>query len=221
MVWISEKFKDEHRQAIEWLNSNTINGIEFYAIELEIIQIDDSKPVPLFNIVESPNKNVSSYYNSAATENSDIQESYRLYFQSIIDELREKFKFTNARVGQPQNWYSFASENSKVFKYGTSFAMNDRVRAEIYIDMGDKNQNKAIFDNLFSNKENIEKEFGASLTWERLDDKRASRVAIYIDGSITDDTTDIENIKKWAIDNLLKFKKVFPKYIAKAITPIA
>ncbi len=98
--------------------------------------------------------------------------------------------------------------------------MNNRVRTEIYIDMGDQNKNKEIFDKLFNNKEAIEKEFGSPLTWERLPDKRASRVAVYIDGSITDDTNEIENIKKWAIENLLKFKKVFPKHFAKAITSI-
>ena len=213
MVWIAEFFKDEHRQAIEWLNSNTVNEIEFYAIELEVIQIDDSKPVPLFKIVESPNKNITSGIQAVNNGITDTQELYQKYFQSLIDELREKHRFTNARVGQPQNWYSFASEQSKVFKYGTSFAANDRVRTEIYIDMGDQTKNKELFDKLFEQKEIIEKEFGNELTWERLDDKRACRICNYIDGSISADTTQLEEIKKWAIENMLKFKKVFPKYI--------
>lgn len=213
MVWIAEFFKDEHRQAIEWLNSNTVNEIEFYAIELEVIQIDDSKPVPLFKIVESPNKNITSGIQAVNNGITDTQELYQKYFQSLIDELREKHRFTNARVGQPQNWYSFASEQSKVFKYGTSFAANDRVRTEIYIDMGDQIKNKELFDKLFEQKEIIEKEFGNELTWERLDDKRACRICNYIDGSISADTTQLEEIKKWAIENMLKFKKVFPKYI--------
>ena len=117
MVWIAETFKDEHRQAIEWLNSNTVNEIEFYAIELEVIQIDDSKPVPLFKIVESPNKNITVGIQTSNNGITDTQELYQQYFQSLIDELREKHRFTNARVGQPQNWYSFASEQSRVFKW--------------------------------------------------------------------------------------------------------
>lgn len=217
MVWIAESFKDEHRQAIEWLNTNTINEIEFYAIELEVIQIDDSKPVPLFKIVESPNKNITSGIPASNNGITDTQELYQKYFQSLIDELREKHRFTNARVGQPQNWYSFASEQSRVFKYGTSFAANDRVRTEIYIDMGDQNKNKELFDKLFEKKDELEKEFGNVLTWERLDDKRACRICNYIDGSISADTTQIEEIKNWAIENMLKFKKVFPKYIAKIV----
>jgi hypothetical protein len=217
MVWIAEYFKDEHKQAIEWLNSNTINEVEFYAIELEIIQIDDSKPVPLFKIVESPNKNIVSSTQTTNDKLTDTQELYQKYFQSVIDELREKYKFTNAKVGQPQNWYSFASELSKIYKYGTSFAANDRVRTEIYIDMGDQNKNKELFDKLFERKDEIEKEYGTNLTWERLDDKRACRVCSYIDGTISADTEHIEGIKKWAIESLLKLKNIFPKYILKLV----
>ncbi len=213
MIWIAEKFKDEHRQTVEWLNANTVNGIEFFAIELEVIKIDDSKPVLLFKIIESPNKNISVNYNSTIIENTETQEAYRLYFQKIIDELRNTHQFTNAKVGQPQSWYSFASEQSKVYKYGTSFAINDRVRTELYIDTGNQDKNKAIFDRLLSQKDLIEKEFKNQLEWERLNDKRASRIAIYMSGSIMDDSNTIMNIKEWAVKNLLKFKEVFPKYI--------
>ena len=37
-------------------------------------------------------------------------------------------------------------------------------------------KNKLIFDALFHEKETVEKEIGCSLEWERLDDKRASRI---------------------------------------------
>jgi hypothetical protein len=213
MVWIAESFKDEHRKTIDWLNNNTISNIEFYAIELEIIQIDDSKPVPLFKIIESPNKNIVSGTGNASLRNSDTQEKYRQYFQGLIDELREKYKFTNVKVGQAQGWYAFPSENSKIYKYETSFALNDRVRAGIYLDSGDKNKNKDIFDKLFLDKEIIEKEFGETLCWEKLDNKRACRIILYTDGHINLDAEELSNIKDWAIEKLLKFKKIFPNHI--------
>jgi len=215
MVWIAESFKDEHRKTIEWLNNNTINEIEFYAIGLEIIQIDDSKPVPLFKVIESPNKNVASGTRTEPLENSDTQEKYRQYFQKLIDELREKYRFTNAKMGQPQSWYAFPSENSKIYRFETSFALNDRVRAGIYLDSGEQIKNKDIFDKLFSEKEIIEKEFGEVLCWERLDDKRACRIITYTDGHINSDTEELSRIKNWAIEKLIKFKEVIPKYIKK------
>ena len=44
---------------------------------------------------------------------------------------------------------------------------------ELYIDTGDKDENKQIYDALYAKRELVEKAFGASLDWQRLDDKRA------------------------------------------------
>ncbi len=47
---------------------------------------------------------------------------------------------------------------------------------ELYIDRGDATENKRIFDALLKEKEQIERTFGGSLHWDRLDAKRASRI---------------------------------------------
>ena len=83
------------------------------------------------------------------------------------------------------------------------------MRTEIYIDSGDEDENKKYFDQLYNQRESIEDEFGQSLEWERLDAKRASRVAIYREGSIDDSTDELQDIHAWGIKNLLQFKKVF------------
>jgi Domain of unknown function (DUF4268) len=58
----------------------------------------------------------------------------------------------------------------------------------LYIDRGDKEENKAIFDELSSQKTSIENAFGSALTWERLDDARACRIKAEIPGDIFDET---------------------------------
>ena len=59
-------------------------------------------------------------------------------------------------------------------------------RVELYIDRGEKDENKAIFDELIAQKEAIENAFGGPLTWERLDEKRASRIKAETVGNIFD-----------------------------------
>ncbi len=135
-------------------------------------------------------------------------ELYRRYFQALQDELREKHRFTNARMGQPQNWYTFRSGIPGV-DYGTSFAQGGRVRVEIYIDFGDAERNKGLFDRLYSQREALERLFGESLSWERLDERRASRVAVYCDGPIDASAEELGRIRAWAVDRLLKFRSVF------------
>jgi len=145
-------------------------------------------------------------------------EAYRAYFQVAIDELREKYKFSNARKGQPQSWYSFAAGYSGL-TYGMCFALGNRVRTEFYIDQGDEQKNKALFDLIYQDKEAIESQFGEKLEWERLDEKRACRIAIYRDGSIEDDPAKLKEIREWSIQKLLKLKEVFhtnlKKYLKK------
>lgn len=52
----------------------------------------------------------------------------------------------------------------------------DFARVEIYFGSSDKEQNKAVFDYLFSKKDEIESEYGMPLIWERLTDKIACRI---------------------------------------------
>lgn len=54
----------------------------------------------------------------------------------------------------------------------------DNCRAEIYINTGDKDRNKQIFDYFHSNKDAIEAKYGEPLTWQRLDDKITCRIRI-------------------------------------------
>ena len=207
VIWISENVRDEHRQTIEWLNQRTDTDTQFFAIEIEVFRIDDSKPAYNFNLIVFPNEWRKSKKEGGTGNSSAKGEAYREYFQSLIDELRDKHSFTKARVAQPQNWYIFPTGISGI-SYGTSFAQGGRVRAELYIDLGDFDKNKNLFDWLFEQKQIIESELGESLDWERLDDRRASRIAIYRMGSI-DDVEILNEIHAWAIQELLKFRKAF------------
>ena len=208
IIWVAESIRDEHRQTLEWLNQHTDPKTQFFAVVVEVFRIDDSKPAYKFRPIVFPNEWQKTKRQQAGSATSPRAEAYRSFFQKLIDELKEKYRFTNARVGQPQNWYSFSAGIFGI-SYSASFAHGNKVRAEIYIDTGDAEKNKAIFDSLKADKASIEAEFGEALSWERLDDKRASRVAVYREGSINDSEERLEETRRWLIDNLLKFKRVF------------
>ena len=220
VIWIAEKIRSEHKYAIDFLNQNLRQTLQVFALEANIIRIDDSKPAFGLKIVCMPTE-ASVSATSTSSDATETQEKYRSYFQSLLDELRSIHKFTNARAAQPQNWYTFTSDNSKVYKYSTSFSQGGRVRAEIYIDTGDKLRNEAIFDELYTQKEAIEAAYGSALEWEKLETKRACRIAIYIDGDIDVDSEKLAEIKKWVVANLLRMKQILPPFLEKAIASVA
>ena len=209
VVWISRELRDEHRQALDWLNRNTGDETNFFGVVLELLQIEGSRPAVNFKVEALPNawtKQVKSQV-AGAESLSEKQSAYRSFFQELIDELRTKHRFTNAKAAGSMNWYAFASGISEC-RYVVTFTSDGRLRAELGIDSSKRELNKAIFDELFSRREEFDAAFGEPLEWDRLDQLRASRIAVYRpDSSIM--AAPAEELRDWAIENLLRFKKTF------------
>ena len=55
VVWVVKRARDEHRQAIEWLNQHTDTDLGFFLVEIELWQIDDSAIAPKFSVIKRPN----------------------------------------------------------------------------------------------------------------------------------------------------------------------
>jgi len=220
VVWLAEVVRDEHRQALEWLNQRTDEETQFFGVVVEVFKIDESKPAYSFKPVVSPSEWQKSKKRKISGTVSAKGEAYRNYFQSLIDELREKHRFTNAKIGQPQNWYAFSSGVSNI-PFAAVFAQGGKARTELYIDVGDGEKNKALFDWLYEQRDEIHSKLGKELEWERLDDKRASRIAVYRDGSIQSSEEELIDIKAWHIENLLRFKKILSPLIKKGLKSIS
>ncbi|MBV6517789.1 MAG: DUF4268 domain-containing protein [Candidatus Brocadia sp.] len=207
VIWVAETIREEHRQALEWLNQRTDTDTEFFGVVVELLQIDDSKPAYNFKPVVFPNEWQKTKRSQTTGRVSTKGEAYRQYYQPLIDELREKHKFTGARIAQPQSWYAFSAGTSGV-PVSAVFAGDGTARVELYIDLGTVEANKALFDWLQNQKDSIEKQLGFSLQWERLDGKRASRIYVSRSGSIESTAEELEQLRKWQIEKLLHFKKI-------------
>ena len=149
VIWVSDSIREEHRQAMDWLNQRTDSETSFFGVVVVVIKIDDSKPAFNFKLVASPNEwQKNKKRQTQRTSVSTKGEKYQNYFQNLIDDLRDIHRFTSAKAGQPQNWYSFSSGVSGM-TYGANFSQGGKARAELYIDLGDHEKNKYVFDQLF------------------------------------------------------------------------
>ena len=55
IVWIAERFTEEHRATLDWLNERTDEKINLFGLEIELWRIGDSPIAPKFNIISQPN----------------------------------------------------------------------------------------------------------------------------------------------------------------------
>jgi hypothetical protein len=222
VVWIASMFREEHRQAIDWLNQRTDTHTEFFGVVIEAVQIDESRPAYNFRLVAFPNDWRKSKVGSTTAKVSTRAQAYFAFFQNLIDRLRTEHSFTKATKGQFQSWYTFSSGTNGLV-YGVSFSTKSRVRVEAYIDREDYDWNKALFDALYEQRSEIDtglSGFG-QVEWERLDSRRACRIAIYRQGSVEDPPEVLEEITNWAIPALLQFKKVIGPRATTAVTSVA
>ena len=55
IVWVAQRFTDEHRAALDWLNRITADGFHFFGLEVELWKIGESAIAPKFNVICKPN----------------------------------------------------------------------------------------------------------------------------------------------------------------------
>ncbi|MBE2200518.1 MAG: DUF4268 domain-containing protein [Anaerolinea sp.] len=140
------------------------------------------------------------------------QKAYIDFFSALINELRQQPGFDNLQ-NRPDgvNWcwtrgVSVRDRGLASFNY--SFGRSRIFRIELYIDSGDQTLNKRIYDGLVAQKEDIEAEIGHELTWQRLDNRRASRIARIFKGHITDSTEELAELRQKAAPAMLHYAKV-------------
>lgn len=216
VIWVSETIRNEHRQALEWLNQRTDTETQFFGVVVELLQIDDSKPAINFKLVVSPNIDQKINKQQRMADLSPKHEKYRLFFNELNDELKEKHNFSKRGILATENRRNFSSGFSGI-NYRVSFAQGNKVRVDIRIYQGQCENRIQIFDTLEDRKEEITEKFESNLEWQRNADKQETFIIVSRDGSIESSDEELDEIREWYITNLLKLKEVFQPEIERAL----
>lgn len=209
IVWVSPRFRDEHRQALDWLNAHTDEKLDFFGVELELLRIGDSPPAPNFKLVAEPNEWAKEAKQAAAAGvPSERGQRYRDFFEIVLAEFKKRRPgVTNASRVSPQNWFLISAGRTG-FGLSWAFKMGQRFACELYIDTGDRDANKAYFDALYADRERIEADISEPITWERLDHRKASRIAVYRGVRAEPPIDEDPELQEWAITTMISLSDV-------------
>jgi len=137
------------------------------------------------------------------------EKRYIAFFSEFLEKLK------NANIPIKENlsvhgrhyfvFYHIPANSPVAAVFGVSFTKNKQFRIELYIDTKDKQMNKAIFDSIQHNEDVIAEKISFDLTWERIDEKKASRIAVYHPGHITDPDEKLAALQNWAIPTIKEF----------------
>jgi len=213
-VWITSQPRDEHVKAIDWLNQFTADDISFYVVKVEAITIEDSKAAPLFTIVAEP----SEISKEVGKEKKELAERHHLrkdFWTELLDRARQKTQLHSNVSPCIYSWIGAGAGKSGIsYNYSITY---DGAAVEIYLDRGKEfpTLNKVRFDELYQYKDKIEPSFGTKLSWERLDAKRASRIAYRIKDMGLKNKENWPILQNKMIDAMVLMEKSFKPYIEK------
>ncbi|MBT4400577.1 MAG: DUF4268 domain-containing protein [Bacteroidetes bacterium] len=215
IIWIAQKFTEEHRAAIDWLNEITDSDFKFFGIEVELWKIGNSEVAPKFNIVSKPNEwsRAVARGQEGITDARQLQLRFWNAFKSYVEDHGSQI-----RTGKPgpQNWmnislgktgYQLLAVASMWDQESHSYSKNE-IRAELYVS---SEESKSKFVVIESQREVIEKELGYELTWLNPEEMKSARAFTRKTVDLNDEA-DWMNQHAWLLENLVKLQKVFKPF---------
>jgi hypothetical protein len=199
VVWIARRFRDEHRQALDWLNEQSDQKTHFFGIEVCVGRIGDSVWAPLFEVVVQPNEWQKIIRQPGALEGRGA--IYADFWPRLLERVRADHPdWTNQQpeaAARPDNAVVMRAPIDGANLY-CSFSQRG-LRHELYIDTGDPDTTREIFVRLQDEQDRLATEYGSPLTFDAIEGKRACRIADYLDGDVSQVERHDEFID-WFID---------------------
>jgi hypothetical protein len=87
VIWIAPEVRDEHRSAIEWLNSHTDEKVSFFLVRIEVFRIDNSNPAIRFQLEAGPSEIGRRLKSVLEGEDSPRYEFRRRFWEDLFQYL--------------------------------------------------------------------------------------------------------------------------------------
>lgn len=203
VIWISSEPRQEHINAVNWLNTQT--NLNFFLVRLEAVSVDNSEPAPLFQVICKPDEQIKT----AALVDSELTERDRFNIQfwtEINSKCATKLPGFTTRKAKKYHFHSEASG-----KGGLSFVLLITAKyygIELYIDTNDAELNESILRQIKAQRQEIEKEFGDELQFDEIPGKRACRIRYVIAEGKDVMELDREKVQNDLIKHMVTFEKI-------------
>ena len=165
-IWIVPDVTEEHRDAVEWLNKNTTDGLRFYLVQLKVLTIgepeNESAPAISFEKIVGPDEEQKM---------TGITGARQLYFKYWSDFSRRasddkelKNVFRSFQKGLPQNWYNVHIGFSDC-KFELRCSGETKTASFIGLHVTDD----GIWEKLKANASRLEEAFAGHISWAERD----------------------------------------------------
>lgn len=209
VVWVAERFTEEHRAALDWLNERTDEKIHFFGLEVELWQIGDSQPAPKFNVVCKPNEWTRMIAESAKSleldELSEHRQAQYQFWTDFLTLLRSRKQVIESRTPQASTAMTFPVGHSGFRLWAEMYVRDNAIGVGITCKPPHA---KFYFNALREEAAAIERELGFELDWDERPEKVHSFIARYTEAEPMNRKT-WPQLHVWLAETLEQFQRVF------------
>ena len=180
MMFVANNYRNEVTSTVLWLLEQQIQIQCFRATPYSMgdelfLQVEQIIPTP-----EAKEYMIGINAKEKESKNSESELKNRHHIRlDFWKQLLEAAKDSNSdlfnNISPSKNHWLSAGSGVRGVPYTFVFLKNAGA-IEVYMGRNSTEENKFIFDELYKQKETLEANFGDTLEWERLDDKKASRI---------------------------------------------
>ena len=180
MMFIAANFRREVTATVLWLLSR---GIRAQCFKVVPYSFGDELMVDIQQIIPTPE--AADFMIGMSSKESDekvtqdtqkkLHAMRRDFWEQALERLRVDGVDLYRNISPGKDHWLSAGSGVSACPYQMIFS-RDEARVELGLQRAHTPENKWLFDELFSQREEIERAFGAPLIWRRMDDKKASRV---------------------------------------------
>ena len=208
IIWVAETFRPEHVAALEFLNQNTTEDLNFFAVEIELWRIGDSPLAPKFEVVVKPNEwaKAGREQARAAVSATPTKQLYLRLWTELVARLAKRAPTIRPQKPRPQMWLNNSMGRAGFRLNPTASQQGKRLGVEVYIDHP---ESKRLFQALAAQREQLEQQLGFALDWQELPEAQACRIASWRPNSPLEEEGSWSEYLDWFVERLVKMNTVF------------
>lgn len=219
IILVAASFRKEVTSTVLWLLNFKIKMQCFKAIPF-------AHGEQLFMTVEQiiPTKDAEEYTISMVdkaqedlSNQEELKERHHLrleFWSKLLPLIKGKTTIFQNSSPSKDHWLSSGGTGISGLSY-TFLITKTYVGVELAISKGDTHANKHVFDELRKFESDITNDFGNTLSWERLDNKKMCRVAYSLTGVNLKEREDWDKMLTFLIENMLKLEKAMREPLKK------
>lgn len=209
LIFVAARYRKEVTNTVLWLSQF---GIACQCFKVTPFQTGDELFLNVEQIIPTPESSefmIGMVAKEAEEKNADTEQKHRhvlrlAFWEQALDAFTKSPCRLYDKISPGKDHWLSAGSGISGMTFNLIFGKNE-VRVEFYMSRSQAEANRFVFERLAAQKEAIEAEFGAALTWQPLSNKKACRIQ-YAKAVNGYDKANWPEMIQWLVEHMTKLE---------------